>query len=258
MSVGLLCDGSHEHTRLEGSWTAWSAAYCWGFCLAYAHALQLAPKFLQLVQLAVPVAHVHNFRRVRSLAVLENWPDIPLTYLAGDLEIARQANVLCTGDSVGVSPPNKSDWVSRPTSAPLAGPGALGDAPPAPADLGSAAEEMADKEEEYVFYLKWLAELKAPATKIEYRETRNGECLYIVHFRERVFNLRDMSETLSMQFTATGRHGRVYYGHERAAALAFTAYTAALLGSDPVLRFGCGFLKPNGFHGDARNEFYKY
>ena len=55
-----------------------------------------------------------------------------------------------------------------------------------------------------------------------------------------------------MSFLAMGRHGLLHYGHERAAVLAYTAFTAALHDGDPTLRFGCGALKLNGFHGDAR------
>ena len=50
----------------------------------------------------------------------------------------------------------------------------------------------------------------------------------------------------------------VKYGREKAAALAFAAFSSALFESDETVRFGCGVLKPNGFHGDARNEFYAY
>ena len=59
-------------------------------------------------------------------------------------------------------------------------------------------------------------------------------------------------------FKAAGRHGVLHFGDDRAAALAFTAYTASLHASDVCLRFGCGSLKLDGLHGDERGEFYVY
>ena len=61
-----------------------------------------------------------------------------------------------------------------------------------------------------------------------------------------------------MTFRAAGRYGLLHYGDDRAAALAFTAYTAYLHHADVSLRFGCGSLMLDGFHGDERGGFYLY
>ena len=90
------------------------------------------------------------------------------------------------------------------------------------------------------------------ATRIEFRERPDGESHYIVHFREAITDLKDFKDKMSLQFMVTGRHGAPtrWGSKERATALAFTAYTAHLYDEElPRLRFGCGALKLNGFHG---------
>ena len=61
-----------------------------------------------------------------------------------------------------------------------------------------------------------------------------------------------------MQFQVTGRHEIPTYGHKLAHALAFTAVVSSLLTPEANLRFGCGLLKINMFHGDERDQFYVY
>ncbi len=109
MSLGVQCDRSHKHTKLEGWYTSWSAAYHWDFCRKYARSLASAPKWLTLLHQGLPVVRVKpGFKRISSLALTGSWPDIPLCYLAGDMESARQQGVVF-GDELHMAPAHGSD-----------------------------------------------------------------------------------------------------------------------------------------------------
>ena len=64
----------------------------------------------------------------------------------------------------------------------------------------------------------------------------------------------DKREKLTMRFTAYAEGHRERLGTARAVVLAHTAY-ASSFGSKLPGSFGCGMLKPTGYHGDAKNEF---
>ena len=99
---------------------------------------------------------------------------------------------------------------------------------------------------------------RTPATKLEYKQNKDGLREYVVQFNGLISNFHWIRETKTLTFKAAGRYGLLHYGDDRAAALAFTAYTAYLHHADVSLRFGCGSLKLDGFHGDERGEFYVY
>ena len=204
------------------------------------------------------------------------WIDeYPSCYLAGDLDTARQASVAIplgtenrlaplleeTSDTVTETGPGLPGASSSSSSGPR--PGEVfaeeepGDATGSGAGMAEA-QISAEKEEEYRAYLEYLSKVRTPATKIEYRENRDGSREYVVHFSAPISSFHSIQETKTLMFKAAGRHGVLHYGDDRAAALAFTAYTASLHTTDANLRFGCGSLKLDGFHGDARGEFYVY
>ena len=102
-----------------------------------------------------------------------------------------------------------------------------------PDDAGEKeARDNQQKDEDYTFYLEWWRELRAPATRVEYQDRRNGESVYIVHFKDPITDVKDQREKRSIQFQAYGLHhysgGKSCYGPERAAALAFTAFASSL------------------------------
>ena len=71
------------------------------------------------------------------------------------------------------------------------------------------ARSKAEDEEEFAKYLNWLAKLRAPATRVEYKERPDGASAYVVHFSEMVHDIMDLRnpQKMSMQFQITGRHG---------------------------------------------------
>ena len=99
VALGRLCDRSHRHTQLMGQHTSDSAAYPWIFALSYAKQLSSATRWLALVKHSFPVRQVDPCMScVRNVHYSGHWPDIPLTFLAGELDEARQVCV-ATADS---------------------------------------------------------------------------------------------------------------------------------------------------------------
>ena len=82
------------HTRLEGHWTTWSAAYPMAWCEEYARLLSRAPVFLRMLTTYHPVASTDtSYKHVSSVSMLRHWPEYPSYYLTGDLDTARQTSV---------------------------------------------------------------------------------------------------------------------------------------------------------------------
>ena len=90
--------------------------------------------------------------------------------------------------------------------------------------------------------------------KLQFVSRSTGEEFYLITFQSPIVDIRDGREKSQIQFTAYGLHHNRKWGQERAAAVAHTAYAASRM-EDSLGRFGCGVPKPNGCHGDARNEF---
>ena len=266
--MGVTCDKRHPHTELHGGYTKASSKYPWEFCVAYAQALKASPKYLSWMHRDLPVDTRHpSFHRVRSLYLTGYWPDHPLTTMAGEFEEAR----ILVGQGESMMAPLREGEVQESEEDPFGGavdesaPVEVADSVRVPrSDVAGEKEarENAQKDEDYAFYINWLRELRAPATRVEYQERNNGECLYVVHFKEPITDIKDSKQKRSIQFQAYGLHhysgGKAAYGPERAAALAFTAYASSLYDPGTAPRFGCGVLGDSGFHGDARNEFYVY
>ena len=120
------------------------------------------------------------------------------------------------------------------------------------------AQVSAEKQVEYICYFDLLSQLKFHGSKIGYQSLPDGSCSYVVHFRSLVFNIRTFKETKTMSFLTMGRHGLLHCGHERTAVLALTVFAVVMHIGDPNLRLGFGSLKLDGFHVDARGEFYFY
>ena len=230
--LGVLCNGAHNHTRLEGKFTTLTSAYDHNFCRDYAEQHASAPKWLKLMHCRLPITSpAPGYKRVSSLALTNKWPDTPLTYTTGEFEIQRRSSVEVDEDIV---------------MAPLR-------ADPERAD----AEAMKELEDQFATCIQWLCYLKIPATKVEFQVRRSGEELYLVTFAEKILDMRDLTEKQTIQFQAYGKNHVLKWGYEKASAMAFTAYAATQL-QDPNLKFGCGHLKWNGFHGDKLNEFWVY
>ena len=95
MGLGRRCTRNHKHTRLEGHWTTWSAAYPMAWCEEYARLLSQAPTFLRMLTTHHPVASTDtSYKHVSSVSMLRHWPEYPSYYLTGDLDAARQASVM--------------------------------------------------------------------------------------------------------------------------------------------------------------------
>ena len=98
--LGRLCDRKHSHTRLTGSHGLTSAVYPWKFALSFGKQLQTAPRWLSLVKDGLQVRKIDS--RGSSVSAAEfngHWPNVPLAFLAGDLDEARRCRV-CTNHKV--------------------------------------------------------------------------------------------------------------------------------------------------------------
>ena len=147
---------------------------------------------------------------VSSVSMLRHWPEYPSYYLTGDLEVARQTSVWVSpttenrlapvfgeaSDSVPETGPSHAGTSSGSGSGYRAGDvlveeDELGEA------IGSGvgmteAQISAEKQEEYIAYLDYLAKVRTPATKVEYRQNKDGSREYVMHFREPISSfLRD-------------------------------------------------------------------
>jgi len=210
----------------------------------YAGAFHQAKAYLSLLHQGAPVEETYQgFRCIQSLAVDHSWPNIPLTYTRGYLDLARQAEVVVGPDR---------------ELAPVVGQVPAAGASSSTSGTDRAALEAAELEADFAGYMQWLSELRTPATKIEHKERMDGESTYTVTFASPVLNIMTFAETRSVQFQASGRHGVRKWGKEKAASLAYTAYVASQLQAGDRPRYGCGIAKTNGCHGDARDEFYVY
>ena len=94
--------------------------------------------------------------------------------------------------------------------------------------------------------------------RVHYVERKTGDKIYIVDFKDDIFDMRSMTMKKSLTFTAYGVHGVLKLGHEKASALAYTAFMASRMETVENYRFGCGYLKFNGFHGNECGEFWVY
>ena len=219
-----------------GHFTTLSAEYPELFCKRFAEQLSLAPSYLNLLHSTLPyVAPDRHTRRVSSLALTRHWPDVPLLYLAGELDAERRLNVVF----------HDSDD-DTPRVAPLL------------ADTLTDKDKAAELEEEFKWICEWLVKQKIRATRVEHRNYANGGESYLVHFEKPIIDWRDFREKSSMTFTAFGDNHRRHFGDERARAMAYAAYTASHIGTEQPRRFGVGPLKSNGFHGNLSGEFWVY
>ena len=250
MPLGKRCDNSHDHTRLQGKFTSMSSAYNWTFCISYAWELKKAPRWLKLAHMQMPVHFMSRkgisacasqldptdytsstcLVTVPSVELTRRWPSFPLTYTCGEFDDERRVSVT-VGDEPVIAP-LRVDPEHNPAAA-------------------------AEHEEEFALLLRWLCELKIPATKVTHELRRDGEEVFIVYFAAPVFDVRDLREKSSLHFQAYGRHHARKWGIEKASAMAFAAYSASHL-DNPKSQFGCGTIKWNGHHGNESNEFWWY
>ena len=220
--VGLRCLNfsspraqHHEHTVLEGSETGYSAAYPWDFCVAYRVCLQEASRVLRWQGQGQVIRRVSDNFKVIMTTQLGN------TWPNWPL-------VILSGELEE----------ERRIAAVF--------------DLDPAGG--AEFDERFVVMCKYLAEQTAVAKKVTHNVNRDGSEYFTVHYDSLVIDLRDGRDKLTMRFTAFGEGHRERLGTARAAVLAHTAYASSFGAKEPG-RFGCGKMKPTGYHGDAKNEF---
>ncbi|CAK0890458.1 unnamed protein product, partial [Prorocentrum cordatum] len=176
--LAMRCTGGHEHAKVEGRLTTATATYPRQLGVAYAARLAKAPEFMATPRAALaPCRHQKQDAQVTRRSALDGMHlDWPLGATAGELDVSRRA-------------------------APM---------------RGAEHYQGADADEIYARQREHLAAQKIPATKVTYKYARDGSEFYTAHFRDPVFDIRDV-----------GGFGR----------------------------FGVGIAKPTGHRGDARNEF---
>ena len=84
-----------------------------------------------------------------------------------------------------------------------------------------AAQISAEKQEEYIAHLEFLAKVRTPLTKIEYRQNKDGSREYVVHFSPPISSFHSIRETKTLMFKAAGRHGVFHFGDDRAGVHGF-------------------------------------
>ena len=237
IAMGVRCDRSHEHTNLSGKHTGDTREYTWDLCVRFGEQLKLAPQFLRLNQ--EPVQQSSHLRRINSLTIDMHWPNWPLTFTLGRLEEARQSQVAVVIE--------ESDAVSAPVASTMMAP-----------VRGDQTDRQAENEEEFHWICSWLAKAKVPVTRIDHRNILAGTESYLVHFARPIMDWRTFTEKTSMTFTAYGENHNRIHGSEKARAMAYTAFIASRLENPENLRFGCGPIKFNRFHGNDCGEFWVY
>ena len=184
--LGVICDGTHKHTVLEGKYTTWSAVYPWEWCLAYARALKQAKHLLKLMQPERPMSRPDEYRVIMSTrAVTSQWPDVPLTFLRGSLR--EQAHE--TRSSVGQGKRSRHDL------------------------------EKTAYDEEFYALADWLTKQKVPAERVHCSTRSDGTENWIVHVSRPVVDIREGKEKLSLNFQAYGADHLLSMGTEKAASL---------------------------------------
>ena len=96
----------------------------------------------------------------------------------------------------------------------------LGDATGCGAGM-TEAQISPEKQEEYIAYLEFLAKVRTPATKIEYRQNKDGSREYVAHLSAFSSSFHSIRETKTLMFKAAGRHGVFHFGDDRAAVHGF-------------------------------------
>ena len=89
--IGIECNRSHEHSTLHGTYCTASAEYPQSMCEVYAQLL------LSGLSSAVELSHTllpsppagPMFACINSMHMTQSWPNFPLFYTKGSLEIAR-------------------------------------------------------------------------------------------------------------------------------------------------------------------------
>ena len=128
---------------------------------------------------------------------------------------------------------------------------------PARGDL-TDPDKVAEVEEEFKWICDWLAKGKVPVTKVTHTNVAGGTESYVIHFARNITDWRDFREKNSITFTAYGgAHNRIF-GSEKARAMAYTAFVASRIENPENIRFGCGMLKWNQFHGNDAGEFWVF
>ena len=232
VQLGMLCNGDHVHERRNI--LPQPAGVVPEFAIAYGDVLRGAELWVSVAPRTRPVNRdTPRIHCVHSLYTTGHWPNLPLTYTAGDLDVARRTCVAtCDEDAPMIAPMNF--------------------------DPARDPAKMAEYEEEFSWLIQWIRELKVPAWRIHYTERKSLEKEYVVDFTEEIFDIRTISMKKSLTFTAYGKHGVLKLGHAKALALAYTAFIASRIETLENYRFGCGYLKPNGFHGNGCGEFWVY
>ena len=232
VQLGMLCNGDHVHERRNI--LPQPAGVVPEFAIAYGDVLRGAELWISVAPRTRPVNRdTPRIHCVHSLYTTGHWPNLPLTYTAGDLDVARRTCVAtCDEDAPMIAPMNF--------------------------DPARDPAKMAEYEEEFSWLIQWIRELKVPAWRIHYTERKSLEKEYVVDFTEEIFDIRTISMKKSLTFTAYGKHGVLKLGHAKALALAYTAFIASRIETLENYRFGCGYLKPNGFHGNGCGEFWVY
>ena len=100
MSLGVLCDGTHRHTPLEGVYTKKSQEYDWNMCVLYARQHKQATQWLKLLHCRLPVVSPQPGMTRTSINAIrfDQWPRVIHTYLVDDLDRNRIDNVFFSED----------------------------------------------------------------------------------------------------------------------------------------------------------------
>ena len=105
---------------------------------------------------------------------------------------------------------------------------------------------------------EWLAQQSVPATSITYRYDKpqgSGAEGYVVQFESPVEDIRDYRLKKSMEFRAYGRHHLKLLGYDKALAQACLPFVSSKITAPECVRYGCGTVGSNGYHGNNANEF---
>ena len=264
--VGIICDNSHDHTKIEGVWTNWSGLYPTLLCESYIRYVKEGRKALVERRKCVSAVSTHGiFDVIDTGRGIGRYPSTPLAFPRNDINLYWKDDTVVNAvdstfdkrismlvdeddddepDPIPAGPDvGEIDEQQQPVHVPVEGISLK--------DLGLSERDKT----EYETLIKLVVSQKVPIVKITHGMRVDGREEYTVRFQGTIYSSirqRDV-DTLSIpcrrSFQSEG------LGHENASIIMHYMLKA----SNNLLeqgQFGVGAIKSDGFHGNPGGIFY--